>query len=116
MLLRARRHPGSAPGEDERARIVDGFASLLERLRAGEEESAWGDRARRLRSKRMIRADRENRINDYRDEGIDPVFADRGQRIVVSLSMLEHMGYRVEEFRGETVLVRPTDEGVGWER
>jgi hypothetical protein len=107
MLLRARRHPGSAPGENERARIAAGFASLVDRLRAGEEDSAWGDRERRRRSKRMIRADRENRINDYRDEGVEPVFADEGQRIVVSLPLLERLGWTVKQVGRENVLVRP---------
>ena len=115
MLLRARKHPGAAPGDRERERIIAGFAGLLEKLRRGEEESPWGERMRRRRTKRLIREDRERRAQDYRDEGLDPVFADKGRNIVVSLPMLEHLGYRVQQARGEAVLVRPDGTRQGRE-
>lgn len=107
LLLRARKNPSAAPNEGERARVIAGFGELLATLQAGEEQSPLGEHMRRRRTKRMIRADRERRARDYQAEGLEPVFADKGQRIVVSLPLLERLGWTVKQVGRENVLVRP---------
>ncbi|MDE2103581.1 MAG: hypothetical protein KGL39_40450 [Patescibacteria group bacterium] len=108
MLLHARKNPQSTPGEAERARVEAGFAWLLGRLAQGANEGpASAAKAARRRTKRMIREDREHRAAEYADSGLDPVFADKAGKIVVSLVLLEKLGWRVEQVGRETVLVRP---------
>lgn len=107
MLLHARQNPNASPSDAERARISAGFDELREILRGQEEESPWGKKARKRRT-RMANADaRVRRIKDYEEVGLEPVFADKAGKIVVSLVLLENLGWHVEQVGHETVLVRP---------
>lgn len=107
LLLHARKNPNAQPSEAERARISAGFDDLLATLREREEESPWGKKARKRRT-RMANADsRMRRIRDYEEAGLAPMFADKAGKIVVSLALLERLGWRVEQVGHETVLVRP---------
>jgi hypothetical protein len=58
------------------------------------------------RTKLLMAESNETRAAEYRRAGLDPVYADEERQVVVSLPMMLHMGWRVEEVDGRLGLTR----------
>ena len=53
-----------------------------------------------------LERDHVEKIRQYRERGLDPVYADEEHTIVVSLPMMLHMGWQIGEIDGRKALVR----------
>lgn len=58
----------------------------------------------------MKEANRRYLLREYQVHGLEPVYADKAKTIMLSLSMLLAMGWKIEEIEGVKVLTKPTKE------
>lgn len=107
MLLNAKRAPQEISAE-ERERVAARVGSFAAE-QAAVYEAAEAERREAFARSEMLDSN-IRRANEYRRYGFDPIFADPEKTMVVSLSLLVSLGWRIEEIGHETVLLRPTGD------
>lgn len=74
---------------------------------ADRDRTEW---ARLIAEAEQFNRDRDARIAEYRNNGLEPVFSDASKILVTSLSMMLRNGWRVEDgLNGKSILVRPKE-------
>lgn len=113
MLLHAKIAP-SAPSEEQMARRAEKAKAVIAEvakrnaevaLRDAESDAAMRDAA----TARRLDRDRQEKIAEYENAGLDPVYADDDKTIVCSLPMMLHMGWRIGEIDGRKALLARGD-------
>lgn len=105
MLLSARFQPRAAPETaEQRAEKAVAIKRANEEFQCAMankelDRIAEENRARERSADDLKNRQRDALIDDYRRRGLEPVYADEGKTVVVSLPMMLHQGWRIEETR-----------------